>query len=311
MVPSCAALALLSAGSLGCWRANVYPITDQSSQASADGGGVDQGRDAVVCPSPARLAGNSTQTLQVGSLSRSYVLHVPAAYDGKKPVPLILDFHGVGESGSSEMALSTYPDVTDAEGVLMAFPDGKKGPAGTAWSIGSCCVSGVDDVAFARAIVLDVQKTACIDADRIYAIGTLTGGGMAYYLACHAADVFAAVAPAAFDLLEGQVSDCNPSRPISVVSFRGNAPSRVPYDGGLSELVSTMPVTFLGAKATFDKWAQIDRCTGAPSPEDSSGCASYSSCQDGVEVVLCTKQGGHEDPGDAAIAWPFLKRHAR
>ena len=141
-------------------------------------------------------------------------------------------------------------------------------------------------------------------------VGVLTGGGMVNTLACEAADIFAAVAPAAFDLLEETVNDCAPSRPISVVSFRGTADTRVPYAGGASALVPGMPITFLGAQATFDRWAQINRCTGAKSPEDASGCASYSGCADGVEVILCTKQGGREEPGDASIAWPVLKRHS-
>ena len=132
---------------------------------------------------------------------------------------------------------------------------------------------------------------------------------MVYYLACQAADVFAAVAPAAFDLLQETVDDCKPSRPITEISFRGTADARVAYTGGASSLVSGMPITFLGAQATFERWAQIDGCTGSPSSEDSNGCSSYSGCPGGVEVILCTKQGGREEPGDANVAWPVLKRH--
>jgi polyhydroxybutyrate depolymerase len=253
--------------------------------------------------------GDSIQTLLIGTTRRSYVLHVPAAYDGLSPVPLVVDFHGVGESGSSQRASSPYPAELDAEGVVMAFPDGLRGPAGTAWNVGPCCVAGVDDVAFSRALVAHVQELACIDATRVYAVGVLTGGGMAHYLACHAADVFAAVAPAAFDLLEENVNDCDPPRAISVVSFRGTGDSRVPYEGGPSALVPGMPLTFLGAQGTFERWSAIDGCTGSPSPPDENGCSSYSGCDDGAEVVLCTKQGGAVESGDPSIAWPILKRH--
>jgi polyhydroxybutyrate depolymerase len=299
------------AGNTSCSRANVYAITGEPT---TDASGGDQSADSVACPSPALPARNTSVTLEVGSLSRSYVLHIPQAYDGRKPVPLVLDFHGVGGSGTSELSSSPYPAVTDPEGVVMAFPDGMEGPAGTAWNVGPCCVAdvngvAVDDVAFAKALVADVQRTACIDSTRVYAVGILTGGGMVYYLACHAADVFAAVAPAAFDLLKENVDDCIPSRPITEISFRGTAPSRVPYAGGASSLVSGMPITFLGAQATFEKWAQIDGCTGSPSQADGNGCSSYSGCQAGVEVILCTKQGGSEDPGDPSVAWPVLKRH--
>jgi polyhydroxybutyrate depolymerase len=93
-----------------------------------------------------------------------------------------------------------------------------------------------------------------------------------------------------------------------VISFRGTADTHVPYDGGATNLVPGMGITFLGAKKTLTTWGQLDGCTGAPSPEDSHGCSRYTSCQGGVEVDLCTKQGGKAEPGDASIAWPILRR---
>jgi polyhydroxybutyrate depolymerase len=302
----CGVFAGVGTGAAACSRADVYPVTGAPSGAGG-------GPQPVSCPSgtSALPAGDTTQTLQVGAASRSFVLHVPTTYDGASPVPLVVDFHGMGESGSSERASSPYPAALDPEGVIMAFPDGLRGPAGTGWNVGPCCVADVDDVAFARALVAQVQTIACIDATRVYAVGVLTGGGMAHYVACHAADVFAAAAPAAFDLLEENVNGCVPERPITVISFRGTADSRVPYTGGPSSLVPGMAITFLGAQATFEAWARIDRCTGSRSAVDSKGCSSYAGCQDGVEVVLCTKQDGREEPGDASVAWPVLKRHAR
>jgi polyhydroxybutyrate depolymerase len=245
----------------------------------------------------------------VGSASRSYVLHVPSAYDGSKAVPLIVDFHPLGGSGPSERTGSPYPAQTDPEGVIMAFPSGLSGPSGGAWNVGPCCVKNADDVAFAKALVSEVEKTACIDPKRVYAVGFSMGGGMSHYIACHAADVFAAVAPAAFDLLQENVDGCTPTRPITVVSFRSTGDPVVPYAGGYSALVQGMPVTFLGAKGTFQKWAQINQCPGSASAEDSNGCASYSGCQGGVDVMLCTKQGGGHDPGNASVGWPILKKH--
>jgi len=295
------ALVLLA---LGCSRADLFAITEG---AGMSGGAASE--PPPTCPSPVLVAGDSSQTLQVGSVSRSFVLHVPGSYNGTKPVPLIVDLHGLGSSGMSELQSSPYPAVTDAEGVVIALPDGSKGTLGTAWNLGPCCVANVDDIAFIRALVAHVQSTACIDSRRVYAVGVLTGGGMVYDLACQTADIFAAVAPAAFDLLQENVDECVPSRPISEISFRGTADPRVPYAGGPSALVPGMPITFLGAQATFQRWAAIDRCTGSPSPEDDNGCSSYSSCDAGVEVTLCTKQGGRDEPGNANLAWPVLRRH--
>jgi polyhydroxybutyrate depolymerase len=299
-------LVAAAVATLGCARADVYAVTGAPHP---DGAAGDGGTPPLTCSSAVLPPGDTSHTVQVGSVSRTYVLHVPTAYDGKKPVPLVVDFHGIGGSGSSELASSPYPAHLDPEGVIMAFPDGLKGPAGTGWNVGPCCVAGVDDVAFARALVAQIEGIACVELDRVYAVGVLTGGGMAHAVACHAADVFAAAAPAAFDLLAENVNDCIPQRPITVISFRGTADSRVPYQGGASSLVPGMPITFLGAQATFEAWAKIDGCAGAASAADANGCASYAGCQGAVEVTLCTKQGGQEDPGDPNIAWPVLKRH--
>ncbi|HEY6725777.1 MAG TPA: PHB depolymerase family esterase [Polyangiaceae bacterium] len=339
-------------GSLGCSRADLYPVTQNApaddsandtdstaatntadasttgastTDASATGASTTgasttgasatastTGGSPVLCPELALQPGDSNQTVLVGGMTRNYVLHIPPNYTGRDPVPLVVDFHGVGGSGMSHRSNSPYPAELDPEGVVMAFPDGLRGPAGTAWNVGPCCVADVDDVAFARALVEHAQASVCIDASRVYAVGVLTGGGMAHYLACHAADVFAAVAPAAFDLLEENVDDCQPARPVSVISFRGTAAdSRVPYEGGASALVPGMPLTFLGAEGTFEAWASINGCTGPASTPDADGCSEYSGCNGGADVILCTERGGGEEPGDPSIAWPVLKRHQR
>ncbi|WP_437910591.1 PHB depolymerase family esterase [Sorangium sp. So ce327] len=283
-----------------------------ASTSSAGGGASTSGAgggEPITCPSTALRAGDTNKTITVGGSNRSYVLHVPAAYDGSKPVPLVVDLHPLGGSGPSERSGSPYPAQTDPEGVIMAFPSGLAGPSGGAWNVGPCCVKNTDDVAFVKAMVAQIQETACIDPKRIYAVGFSMGGGMSHYLACHAADTFAAVAPAAFDLLQENIADCKPSRPITVISFRSTGDPIVPYAGGYSAVVSGMPITFLGAKSTLEKWGQINKCTGSPSAEDSKGCSTFSNCEGGVEVALCTKQGGGHDYGNAAVGWPVLKRH--
>jgi polyhydroxybutyrate depolymerase len=231
------------------------------------------------------------------------VLHVPSAYTGTKAVPLIVDFHPHGSTGPAWQTGSPYPAVVDSEGVVMAFPS-----AITDWNVGPCCSDGVDDVGFAKALVSEVKGLACIDAKRVYAAGFSMGGGMTNYVACNAADVFAAFAPASFDLLQENVADCKPVRPIAVVSFRGTADSLVPYAGGLSNLVK--PITFLGAVNTMKKWAELSGCTGSAA-DLGNNCQGYaaSQCQAGVEVILCTKQGGGHEAANATLTWPVLKRH--
>jgi polyhydroxybutyrate depolymerase len=298
------ALAGLTLATAACSRADLDAIT----RPPTTDGGADTG-PPVTCPSTALQPGDTMETVDVAGVSRRYVLHVPPTYDGSKPVPLAVDFHALNSSGPQQQGISPYPAETDPDGAVMAFPTGIAGPSGPAWNVGPCCVANVDDVAFARALVAKVSTTACIDPKRVYATGVYPGGGMAYYLACNAADVFAAVAASSFDLMQENVADCRPSRPITVISFRGTGDNLVPYEGGFSMVVPGMPVTFLGAQGTFQKWAAIDQCPPTPSAPDSNGCSTYSNCNGGVEVVLCTMQGGGQGSNNGSIAWPLLKRH--
>lgn len=285
-------------------------VADSGSDV-ADSGPADGAGTSVVCPSQILKPGDTVQNLMMGTTARSYVLHVPNRYDGTKAVPLILDFHAQAGTGANERSISPYPPQTDPEGVIMAFPTGQSGPLGSSWDVGPCCVEDVDDVGFAKKVVTHVQSLACIDPKRIYAVGLGPGGGLAYLLACEAADVFASVAPAAWDLLKETVADCTPSRPITVIAFRGTADNLIPYEGGYSTLVGSMPITFLGAQATFKQWAQIDACTGPPSDPDINGCSSYSNCASGAVVTLCSKQTGGFEAGNPSIAWPLLKQHPK
>jgi polyhydroxybutyrate depolymerase len=253
--------------------------------------------------------GETTATIQVGGVTRSYILHVPSKYDGQAPVPLVLDFHPILSNATFERTASGYATLSDQEGFIVAFPEG----IDAAWNVGPCCTMSrtVDDVGFAKALVAKLESQGCIDPKRVYATGFSMGGGMSHMLACNAADVFAAVAPSAFDLLEESEEPCHPARPISEITFRGTADPIVPYAGGASRPPNGLNVTihFLGAVGTFQKWAGLDGCTGSPSAPDSNGCQTYAQCQAGVEVTLCTTQGGSHTTGSATIGWATLKRH--
>ena len=267
------------------------------------GSGGTAGSGSATCPASGAKPAEGKKTVMVGTTSRSYYLHIPTKYDGTKPAPLVVDFHGLGGNGTSEAGSNPYKAVIDPDGVVSAYPDGANGTNGTGWNLGPCCTN-TDDVAFAKALVQDVAKLACIDPKRVYAVGYSLGGGMVHVLACQAADVFAAASPAAADLVKDNVASCQPARPITVFTFRGTADTAVPYGGG-----SIGTLNNIGAQATFQKWAEIDQCTGSPSAEDSNGCSTYSSCAGGVQATLCTKQGGGHDPGTATVSWPVLKKY--
>jgi polyhydroxybutyrate depolymerase len=248
-----------------------------------------------------------------------YILHVPPKYDGKTRLPLVVDMHGKGGTAQGSLGSSWVPKA-DAVGIVMMFPQGlynswNAGPAGC--PITMCCCEpaqdhNVDDAAFIRAAVAKTAQDGCIDLKRVYATGLSNGGIMSQWLACDAADVFAAVAPASGP----NMIDCKPSRPITVVEYRGKQDSLVPYNGGVTVAGGH---NWASAMADFTKWRNLDQCTDAPMPMPMHPpCQISSKCAGGAEVILCSPNAGHVIYAGAAadmvavpdVAWEVFQRHS-
>ncbi|GAA6131479.1 alpha/beta hydrolase family esterase [Halopseudomonas sabulinigri] len=261
----------------------------------------------AACSGQTLQAGEHNLSVNVNGQQREFILYAPPSYNGNAQVPLLLDFHALLTSAEYQRDNSGTREVAQDEGFLVAYPQG----IDNAWNLGPCCTESrtVDDVAFARAMVADVVARSCVDQKRVYATGYSNGGGMAYKLACSAADLVAAVAPAAFDMIEEM--NCAPSRPISVFAYRGRLDPIVPYSGGPSTPPTSYPlqqITFQGAQGSFNTWAALNNCsTGTSSP--SRNCTASNSCEDGSENVLCTARFGGHSAWDAQTSWDFLKTH--
>lgn len=277
----------------------------ESSSSSAKSSSSSVG-EIVDCAGKTYQSGNHNMSVTVDGKKRTFIMHVPSSYKGDEPVPLVVDYHPIGGSGQGQLNGTTYKSQTDPEGVISLYPDGtsKPGGMGPGWNVGPCC-SDDDDVKFSREMIAAVEEIACIDKKRVYAAGFSMGGGMANHVACFMSDVFAAVAPAAMDLNTTNSAKCNPERPISIIMFRGTADNVCKYQGGDSGYGDGL--NFLGAERNFRFWAEKNGCTGSPT-KNSDGCDEYSNCKDGTKVVLCTKQGGGHEQGDANIGWPFLQQ---
>jgi polyhydroxybutyrate depolymerase len=265
--------------------------------------------------SSALSAGDSTMTLSHGGVDRTFLLHVPASYDGKKLVPLVLDIHGLGGTPTYQRDSSGWLAKSDKEGFLLVHPQGLT----NSWNAGEfCCgqslMDKVDDEGFLRAVVAKLKKEVCVNPKRVYATGLSNGGAMSHLLACRAAEVFAAVAPVS---MSNSVTPCEPSRGISVTMFRGTADDLVPY-------TQTPASNFLGAEADFDAWKAKNQCSGEVS-KPNERCKTYTKCKDGADVTLCTiptstadsPWGGHllytpairEGVNIPDYAWSVLQRH--
>jgi polyhydroxybutyrate depolymerase len=272
-----------SAGDTG----SLPPATDDGEDTTDADGGSDTGPAPSACDAASLFEpGTHTDiTVDVDGTARRYDLFVPSGYDATVDTPLVLNFHGLFGSPSQQADFSQFDGAAEAHGMLVAYPEG----IGQSFNGGVCCgeasSSGIDDVAFARAIVADVSAKMCVDPSRVYATGMSNGGHMAHRLACEAADVFAAAASVTGVL--SLAGPCTPSRPISMVQFHGTA----------DNIVGFAPVP-----AMMADWAARNGCSAVSETTFEQGdmhCETWPGCDAGVEVSSCTIDGGgHCWPGN-------------
>lgn len=295
-------------------------------------GGDEVGGEVTPSPAPAppvpacrpdAAAGPIAETwsLEVNGETRRFHIFVPANVAGDRPVPVVLNFHGLVMTGAWQAEVSGALAKAAAQGFIVLHPEGTGAPRG--WNAGACCApastSGVDDVAFVDAMLAAVRSRYCVDDARIYAMGFSNGGFLAHRLACERADVFAAVASVAGVL---GLDACAPSRPVAVMQVHGTHDLVVPYDSRLS--------AFASVPATLARWQQLNACAATTTSVFEAGeasCRAYDGCAAGGELVHCVVDGGgHQWPGGEAIPggghlsedlratdaiWSFFVAHAR
>ena len=259
----------------------------------------DDSATVTTTPAPAEPGIDVPVVLRSGRVDRTYVVHVPASYDGSQAVPLVLVLHGSG--GSAEIAdrISGMSAKSDAAGFLAVYPEGT-GRSAT-FNAGQCCgIAGarmIDDVSFMRDVVADVSADYLVDARRIYAAGMSNGAMMVHRLGCEMSDVLAAIAPVAGAL----EVDCAPAGPVSAIVFHGKADLIVPYAGGPAETVpGGMDSEYDPVSTAVDVWATTGGCTGATDEQVSASVVRQvrTGCMAGYGVELYTVDGGgHAWPG--------------
>jgi polyhydroxybutyrate depolymerase len=231
------------------------------------------------------------------------VVEVPASYDPREPVPLVLVLHGYASSGDGMRRYLGVDDLAEERGFLVVHPDGSVDVRGNRfWDAtdGCCNVTGTptgDDEFLAR-IITEVSAEYAVDPRRVHVVGYSNGGFMAYRMACRHADLVASAASISGATF-ADPSDCHPSEPVSVLQVHGDADRTIRYDGG------SFPGPYPGALETVTTWAGYDGCETSPAegePRDLDGsvdgaesaATTFPGCPDGVAVELWTVPGaGH------------------
>jgi polyhydroxybutyrate depolymerase len=236
--------------------------------------------------------------VRVGTLERTYRLHLPVTYETSMPTPLVLSFHGHGSSAEVDERLTGLSHLADLHHFIAVYPQGVVGPDGlTGWNTGRAQDPVADDPLFVATLLTQLQGVLCVDPQRIYATGFSNGGGMTAVVACVLASRIAAFAPVAGDYYPPS-GGCHPARPVPLLEIHGTLDSINPYGGSEQK-------GYPAVEAWLHTWAQRDGCVGGPSITANGGVVAqeWRDCQDGVVVLHYQLVGsGHVWPGAALSA---------
>ena len=288
---------------------------------------------------PASVAASHDQTgaIQVGSQSRSYLIHLPPSHPLMKPVPLLLVFHGGGSQGGGMLKLTGFDQLADREGFIAVYPNGLD----RHWNDGrSNDPARTDDVGFIGALLDKLEREYPIDTMRIFAAGISNGGFFSQYLALKLSSRFAAIASVAATLGQGIAQAASPGDPISVLMIHGTDDPIVAYDGGPVKGRKDYGGVSAPVTTTASYWAARNGCNAVPAmsalpdidPADRSTVtrSDYRECKAGAAVTLyAVKGGGHTWPGGpqyapalligrtnrdfsaSRVIWDFFKEHPK
>ncbi len=248
---------------------------------------------SMGCGTAGAPTGQTTETITVGGVARTYLRVVPATYDPARAYPLIFAWHG--RTGSAIGARSYFGMQTAVgDNAIVVYPQGlsvSQDPADTGWIV----TATGRDVALFDAIQTAMTTTYCVG--RTYSMGHSFGGYMSNALACHRGGTAPGTVRAIASIAGGPAGGTCTGAPMSALVIHGTTDSVVPFTQGTASRDAYL------AKAACGTTTQAI----TPTP-----CVTYDGCTAGLAVRWCahneTANGGHGWPSFAAgAAWQLFQ----
>lgn len=234
-----------------------------------------------------RPSGLRTLNINVGGTMRSYVLNVPSGYTGNTPLSLVFGFHGQGWQASAFQ--SSVPDLerSAAGAAIFAYPQGLDSGSGTAWSVNASS----RDTALVDALIGEIERTYCIDGNRVFAFGRSYGALFANVLACVRPSVLRGVAV----MMGGGPFQFTCTQSTSWWGEHSQDDGTVPYSWGTQ---------------SRDLMRRLDGCGTQTVQANRPECVEYQGCTNGRRVVWCSTNGLGHNPASWADEdiWAFFSR---
>jgi len=233
----------------------------------------------VACATPVPTGGRTVRAdyereldLRVFGLRRSYRVHLPPAYDGRRALPLVVAVHGAFSSPTRFASRTGFDRIADEAGFVVAYPAGFAPPL-RHWNSGHCCgvvrALGIDDVEFLDAVIADARGHLVVDPSRIYLVGHSNGGMLTHRFVAERPGRVAAAAVVA-GTIGGRPSGDEPAwkipraeAPVPMLILHGRLDETVAYEGG-ADARSRSGRTWISAARSARFWSEQAGCAVAP-----------------------------------------------
>ncbi len=211
--------------------------------------------------------------LTVDSIERDYVARFPGSYRPDFPFPLLVSFHGAGDSGSGFRSFTRFDEATRGRAILV-YPDALEDEGGTRWDT----TTDGPDFALFDALTESFSREYCVDRSRVFVVGYSNGAALANQLGCTRADELRAMAAVAGG---GPWAEC--AGPLPTLIAHGSRDPVVPIEEGV---------------ASRDQWRMKNGCDDESEGFGPDPCVAYTGCAE--PVVWCE----HDNPVQVAHGWP-------
>lgn len=260
-------------------------------------------------------AGKHTIRLEHDGRERSYIVHVPRSVSQRRPLPVVLSFHGGGGWAAQQQDSTRLHELGARERFIVVYPNGsgRLRDRLLTWNAGTCCgfaaERSIDDVGFVAALLDDLARRTPVDRARVYATGFSNGAMMAQRLAAERPDLVAAIAPVGGAMvLVGR----EPRAAVPVMHIHSLDDPRALYAGGLGppfpgtdHRVDHPPV-----EGSLGRWGSANGCRPAGRVVETRSAGAHSAerisfapCSSGAELIHWKLTGpGHVWPGAEATS---------
>lgn len=245
--------------------------------------------------------------IQVEGATRSYLIHVPSAWDRARPVALLFVFHGAGSDAESMVRATGFDALAEQEPTLVVYP---RAPQRTRrYDVEPPAGRTSADVRFVDLLLLRLKERFPVDPRRVYATGFSNGAALCYRLAAERPAVFAAIAPVA-GYLPGGLS-AGPAVPVPLLHVHGTRDGRVPPPAATGD-----------PSGPIATWARWNGCTRGPEVSTLGGTSplvlrrvALAGATPRSDTVLVLAEGQDHawagGPGGPVtrLVWDFLRAH--